>query len=92
MGICNQIGDSLSSGEHLPENGPMLLGWTNDSGTRLLKPALYPGKGLFKGEGVFENPRICPDPNECRQNRPAQANRFVTGKPIIPPLTGLAVK
>lgn len=92
MRIGNEIAGSLPIDEHLPEYRPMLIGGSNDSCTRLLKPALYPGQGLFKGEWVFEDPGIGSDPDECGQNRPAQANRLALGKLFIPPFTGLLVQ
>jgi len=76
MRIRDQVGDGLAIIEQLPECCPMLLGGSNDSCARLIKPALYPGQGLFKGQRMFEYPWICSDPNEGRQDRPAQANRF----------------
>ena len=44
MCVCDQIGDSLTIGEHLPKNSPMSLGGPNDSCTWLVQPALHTSK------------------------------------------------
>jgi len=71
MCVCDQVGDSLRICEHLPKYCPMLLGRPNDSGTRLIQPALHSRKGLVERERVFEDSWIGPHPNEGGQNRPA---------------------
>lgn len=74
MCIGNQIVDSLTIGKHLLENSPMSLGRPDDSGTRLVQPALYTSKCLFKRERALKDPWICPYPNKCGQNTPAKAD------------------
>ena len=44
MGVWDQIGDSLTIGEHLLKNGPMSLGGPNDPCARLVQPALHTSK------------------------------------------------
>lgn len=65
MGVCNQIGDSLTFLEHLLKDNPMSFGRADDSRTRLVEPALYAGKRLFERKRVLEDPWVGRYPNKC---------------------------
>jgi hypothetical protein len=44
VGVCDQVGDSLTLLEHLLKDEPMPPGGQDDSRTWLVQPTLYAGK------------------------------------------------
>ena len=64
VGICDKIPQGLSLGEHLPEDLPMPLRWVNQSGTRLVNPALHSVNGLIEGQRLRKHPCVGADPDK----------------------------
>src|SRR5882724_4486296 len=64
VSICDKIPQCLSLGEHLPEDLPMPLRWVNQSGTRLVNPALHSVNGLIEGQRLRKHPCVGADPDK----------------------------
>lgn len=87
VGVRNQVGCCLSSGEHLLQNLPVAARRPDDARAGLIQPALDTGNGLIERQGMIKNPRIGADPDVGRQNGPAEADRSASGQLFVPPGT-----